>query len=145
PPAPGAGGDTRLSTREVPRMLFAIASVDLNAFGLAQLGSTSLAVLAALAMLSIWSLAVSPERVSALSRARRQSLAFAKTLSDSREEDWLRDALEAAGRYPHSHLARVVAAGLTTFQRKRARGHLSSADVLEAAERALERSTMLTA
>jgi biopolymer transport protein TolQ len=126
-------------------MLLAITSIDLSAFGLSQLGSTSLAVLAALAMLSIWSLAVSAERLIALTRARRQSLAFAKTLAGSREEDWLRDALAVAGRYPHSHLARVVAAGLATFKRKKERGNLSSSELLEAAERALERSTMLTA
>jgi biopolymer transport protein ExbB/biopolymer transport protein TolQ len=125
-------------------MLFAITSIDLKALGMEGLGATSLVVLCALAVLSVWSLGVSAERLIALRRARRQSLEFARALAASREADWMRDALEAAGRYPHSHLARVVAAGLTTFQRKRSKGILSNAEVLEAAERALERSTMLT-
>jgi biopolymer transport protein ExbB/biopolymer transport protein TolQ len=118
--------------------------IDWRSLGLEGLGATSLAVLGALAVLSVWSLAVSAERLIALSRARRQSLAFARTLAASRQEDWVSDALEAAGRYPHSHLARVVAAGLSTFERKRSRGTLSITEVLESAERALERSTMLT-
>jgi biopolymer transport protein ExbB/TolQ len=125
-------------------MLFAITSLDLKALGMESLGATSLVVLGALTLLSIWSLGVSAERLVALRRARRQSIAFARTLADSRQPDWMRDALEAAGRYPHSHLARVVAAGLSTFQRKRSKGILSHAEVLEAAERALERSTLLT-
>jgi len=125
-------------------MLFAITSIDLKALGMEGLGATSIAVLGALAMLSIWSLGVSAERLIALHRARRQSLEFARTLATSREADWMRDALEAAGRFPHSHLARVVAAGLSTFQRKKSKGVLTNSEVLEAAERALERSTLLT-
>jgi biopolymer transport protein ExbB/TolQ len=128
-------------------MLFAVMSIDwsidLKALGMAGLGATSLVVLAVLAVLSVWSLGVSAERLIALRRARRQSLEFARTLAASREPDWMRDALEAAGRFPHSHLARVVAAGLTTFQKKRSKGILSNAEVLDAAERALERSTLL--
>jgi len=125
-------------------MLFAITSIDLKALGMEGLGVTSLAVLGALAMLSIWSLGVSAERLIALHRARRQSLEFARTLATSREADWMRDALEAAARFPHSHLARVVAAGLSTFQRKKSKGVLTNSEVLESAERALERSTLLT-
>jgi len=125
-------------------MLFAITSIDLKALGMEGLGVTSIVVLCALAMLSVWSLGVSAERLIALHRARRQSLEFARTLAASREADWMRDALEAAGRFPHSHLARVVAAGLSTFQRKKSKGVLTNSEVLEAAERALERSTLLT-
>jgi len=125
-------------------MLFAFTTIDLKALGMEGLGATSIAVLGALAMLSIWSLGVSAERLIALHRARRQSLEFARTLATSREADWMRDALEAAGRFPHSHLARVVAAGLSTFQRKKSKGVLTNSEVLEAAERALERSTLLT-
>jgi biopolymer transport protein ExbB/biopolymer transport protein TolQ len=125
-------------------LFFAFASLDLKALGLEGLGVTSMVVLGALSLLSIWSLGVSVERLIALARARRQSLAFARTLAVSRQEDWVRDALNAAGKYPHSHLARVVAAGLSTFERKKAKGVKSNAEILEAAERALERSTLLT-
>jgi biopolymer transport protein ExbB/TolQ len=125
-------------------LFFAFTSFDLKSLGMEGLGATSLVVLGALAVLSVWSLGVSAERLIALARARRQSLAFARTLAVSRNADWVREALDAAGRYPHSHLARVVAAGLSTFERKRAKGLRTQVEILEAAERALERSTLLT-
>lgn len=118
--------------------------VDLSKLGFDQVSATGLAVIAILCLLSVWSLAVSAERLIVFVRARRQSLAFARKLSQSRREDWLDDAIEAAGQYPHSHLARVVSAGLTTFQKKRARGSLPPAAVFEATERALELSLLRT-
>lgn len=112
--------------------------------GLDTFSSTGLAVIGILCLLSVWSLYVSAERLIIFIRARRQSLAFARRLSQSRREDWLGDAIEVAGQYPHSHLARVVSAGLTTFQKKRARGLLPPAAVFEATERALELSSLRT-
>jgi len=125
--------------------MLAFGSLDLKSLGLAGLGATSLAVIVTLVALSIWSLAVSAERLIAFARARRQSLAFVRALSARAQQDWLRDALELAGRYPQSHLARVVAAGLATFQRKRSRGTLREEELLAAAERALELSALRTA
>lgn len=112
--------------------------------GLDTFSSTGLAVVGILCLLSVWSLGVSLERLVVFVRARRQSLAFARKLSQSRREDWLGDAIEVAGQYPHSHLALVVSAGLTTFQKKRARGSLPPAAVMEATERALELSLLRT-
>jgi biopolymer transport protein ExbB/biopolymer transport protein TolQ len=104
------------------------------------MSGTGIAVVAVLVLLSVWSLAVSVERTIVFARARRQSLAFARWLNESRRQDWLESALESAARYPHSHLARVVSAGLQTFQRKKARGTATKAEILEAADRALDRS-----
>ncbi len=118
-------------------------NVDLSKLG-QQVSVTGLVVIAILCLLSIWSLAVSAERLIVFVRARRQSLAFARKLDQSRREDWLDDAIEAAGQFPHSHLARVVSAGLTTFQKKRAKGSLPPAAVFEATERALELSSLRT-
>lgn len=118
--------------------------VDLSKLGVDQVSSTGLAVIGILCLLSVWSIFVSIERLVVFARARRQSLAFARRLDQSRREDWLGDAIEVAGQYPHSHLARVVSAGLTTFQKKRARGVLPPAAVFEAAERALEISSLRT-
>ena len=115
-----------------------------SALRLHQMSTTGLVVIGILVLLSIWSLAVSAERLIVFARARRQSVRFARVLSASREEDWLRSALEAAGKFPHSHLARVVSAGLATFQKKKARGSIPSAEIIEAAERALERSAWQT-
>lgn len=119
----------------------------ISSLGLEKMSSTGVAVVAALVLLSIWSLTISAERLIALRRARRQSLAFAKVLArrPEREHDpWLREAVEASGRFPHSHLARVVSAGLVTYQQKRARGVLPAEAVVEAAGRSVERSSMVT-
>lgn len=118
--------------------------LDLSQTGLSNVSSIGLAVIGILCLLSVWSLFVSGERLIVFLRARRQSLSFARRLSQSRREDWLADAIEVAGQYPHSHLAQVVSAGLTTFQKKRARGSLPPAAVFEATERALDLSALRT-
>ncbi|MFL6196170.1 MAG: MotA/TolQ/ExbB proton channel family protein [Thermoanaerobaculia bacterium] len=113
-------------------------------FGLAgSLSTTGIVVLLILSLLSVWSLGVSIERLVVLARARRQSLAFARTINPHLAEGKALPALEAARRFPHSHLARVISAGLATFQQKSARG-LSTAEVIEATGRALERTTVRT-
>jgi len=115
--------------------------------GLAKMSSTGVAVVVALVVLSVWSLTVSAERLLTFRRARRQSLAYARLLAQKPEkerEDWLREAVEAASRFPHSHLARVVSAGLITWQQKNARGSLPAEAVIEASARAVERSSMVT-
>lgn len=119
-------------------------SVDFSKLGPEGISTTGLVVIAILCLLSIWSVFVSVERLVVFLRARRQSIAFARRLDQSRREDWLGDAIEVAGQYPHSHLARVVSAGLTTFQKKKARGVLPPAAVFEATERALEISSLRT-
>lgn len=112
-----------------------------------EMSATGMAVVLALVVLSIWSLTVSAERLLTFRRARRQSLAYARLLAQKQEaerDDWLREAVEAASRFPHSHLARVVSAGLITWQHKSARGSLPAEAIIEASARAVARSTMVT-
>lgn len=119
----------------------------LSSLGLAEMSAIGQVVIFALVVLSILSLTVSAERLITFRRARRQSLEFARLLAqkpDTEREDWLREAVEAAGRFPHSHLARVVSAGLITWQQKSARGSLPAEAVIEASARAVERSSMVT-
>lgn len=97
-------------------------------------------VVAALAVLSVWSLAISFERLLALLKARQQSLAFARSVDASLREGEMRQAIEAARKYPASHLGRIVVAGLTTFEKKSVT--LPPAAALEAASRAVERSIL---
>jgi biopolymer transport protein ExbB/biopolymer transport protein TolQ len=111
------------------------------------MSTTGLAVVIALVILSVWSISVSAERLLTFRRARRQSLAFAKVLGkrgESEQDEWLQEAVRAAGRFPASHHPQGVASGLITFQQKRARGTLPASAVLEATERAVERSRMVT-
>jgi len=108
-----------------------------------KVSATGLVVIVILSLLSVWSLAISLERVIVLARARRQSLAFARTVSPHLAAGRPLPAIDAARRFPHSHVARVIAAGLSTFQQKSARG-LSAGEVIEAAGRALERTQAQT-
>lgn len=110
--------------------------------GLADMSAVGLAVVVILFFLSVWSVGVSIERLIVFARARRQSLAFARVLAEQRRPDWIEEAVETAGKYPHSHLARVVAAGLHTFRQKKTKKTLSKSEVREAVERSLERSTV---
>src|ERR1041384_7833249 len=80
------------------------------------MGFIARAVVVALAILSVWSLYVSVERWMLFSKARRQSLAFAKLATDHLKHDRPQAAIDAAQKYPQSHLARVVSAGLQSFQ-----------------------------
>ena len=107
------------------------------------LSVTGVVVIVILSLLSVWSLGVSLERLYVLARARRQSLAFARSVSPHLAQGQPLPAIDAARKFPHSHLARVVSAGLATFQQKSARG-LSPAEVIEATGRALHRTAAQT-
>ena len=118
----------------------------LSSLGLAKMSTTGIAVVVALILLSIWSFSLSAERMITFRRARRQSLEYARLLArkpETERDDWLREAVEAAGRFPHSHLARVVAAGLITWQQKHARGGLPADAIIEASARAVDRTSMV--
>jgi biopolymer transport protein ExbB/biopolymer transport protein TolQ len=101
-------------------------------------------VVVALLILSVWSLYISVERVLVFRKAHKQSLAFAKLATEHLKHDRPQAVIEAANRFPGSHLARVVSAGLQSFQFENQTSPLSELEVVEAASRAVERSTLLT-
>ncbi len=101
-------------------------------------------VIILLIVLSIWSLYVCVERAIVFSKARKQSLLFAKQATEHLKNDRPQAAIDAAMKYPHSHLARVVSAGLQSFQYESQTSPLSEVEVVEAATRAVERATLLT-
>ena len=117
---------------------------DLTPVGLwLAMGPLAKAVVVVLAALSILSLAVSAERLLAFARARRQSLAFARLAAGHLAANRPGEIVALAARYPGSHLARVVAAGLGAFTRRGAAGRLTGPAVAEAAARAVERASLL--
>jgi biopolymer transport protein ExbB/biopolymer transport protein TolQ len=101
-------------------------------------------VIIILILMSIWSLYVSVERTIVFRKARKQSLAFARLAADHLKHDRPQAAIDAASKFPQSHLARVVAAGLQSFQFESQTSPLSEVEIVEAATRAVERSTLLT-
>jgi biopolymer transport protein ExbB/biopolymer transport protein TolQ len=99
-----------------------------------------------LILMSIYSLTVAIERWIFFSKAKKQSLAFAKLVTLHLKQDKLQEAIEASKRYKNSHLARVVAAGLYEFHHDIASGtaDVVGHDPIEAAERAIEREALMT-
>ena len=101
-------------------------------------------VIVILIILSVWSLYVCVERGITFSKARKQSLLFAKQATEHLKNDRPQAAIDVAMKYPQSHLARVVSAGLQAFQYESQTSPLSEVEVVEAATRAVERATLLT-
>ena len=98
-----------------------------------------------LILMSIYSLTVTIERFIFFSKARKQSLAFARGVTGFMKNDNLQGAIDSSKKFPHSHVARVVAAGLLEFKNDADAGGSGVAghDMIEAAERAIERETLL--
>ena len=101
-------------------------------------------VVVILFILSIWSVYVCVERWLLFRKARKQSLEFARLATDHLKHDRPQAAIDAAQKFPQSHLARVVAAGLQSFQYESSTSPLSQVEIVEAAGRAVERAALLT-
>jgi len=101
-------------------------------------------VVIVLFLLSIWSVYVCVERWLLFRKARKQSLEFARLMTDHIKHDRPQAAIDASMKYPQSHLARVVAAGLQAFQYESQTSPLSHVEIVEAAGRAVERAALLT-
>jgi len=104
-----------------------------------QMGLLAKLVVVTLFVMSAWSIGVMIDRVIAYSGARGQSRQFAPAVAGALREGKLDEAIKIADRYPKSHLAKVVVAGLQEF-----RAHQMSSDIsgeeIEASKRALERA-----
>ena len=101
-------------------------------------------VILILITLSVWSLYVCVERLIVFRKARKQSLLFARQATEHLKNDRPQAAIDVAMKYPQSHLARVVSAGLQSFQFESQTSPLSEVEIVEAATRAVERATLLT-
>ncbi len=108
------------------------------------MGLLAKAVALILVGLSIYSLTVAVERWLVYRAAKKQSLEFAKQVTQFLKQNRPQDAIAAARKYKHSHLAKVVAAGLLEFQNESQLSPLTGEDVIEAARRAIERTTLIT-
>ena len=96
------------------------------------------AVVFILFILSAWSLGVMIDRALMYSAARKQSRVFVQQVAGALREGKLDEAISIAERNKKSHIAKVVATGLSEFQS--ASSQVSEAEVVEAAKRGLDRS-----
>ena len=99
------------------------------------------AVVGILFVLSIYSFGVMIDRALMYSAARKQSRVFVQQVAGALKDGKLDEAIAIAERNKKSHIAKVVATGLSEFQS--ASQQVSDADVVEAAKRGLERSVAI--
>ena len=92
-------------------------------------------------LLSAWSLGVMIDRVLMYSAARKQSRIFVQQVAGALREGKLDEAISIAERNKKSHIAKVVATGLSEFQS--ASAQVAEQEVIEAAKRGLERSVAI--
>jgi biopolymer transport protein ExbB/biopolymer transport protein TolQ len=119
--------------------------MDMSIAGLWQsMGAMAKGIFVILAFLSIYSLGVSIERWWNFKKAKQQSVRFALEVGQLLKQEKLKEAIDLAKKYKNSHVAKVVSAGLLEFAYEAHGGSLAGHDVVAAAERAIERATMMT-
>jgi biopolymer transport protein ExbB/biopolymer transport protein TolQ len=103
-------------------------------------------VVIVLALMSIWSLTIAIERLWRFQKAKRESLQIALGVTPLLKQHKLNEAVALAGdkRYRHSHLARVLRAGLTEFQYQTSEQLPPDFDLVESGKRAIDRETLMT-
>ena len=103
-------------------------------------------VVIVLALMSIWSLTIAIERLLRFQKAKRESVQLAVGVTPLLREHKLEQAIAFAKdkRFRHSHLARVLAAGLTEFQYEMTQTLPEDFDIVDSGKRAIERETLMT-
>jgi biopolymer transport protein ExbB/biopolymer transport protein TolQ len=104
-------------------------------------------VVMVLMLMSIWSLTIAGERLWRFQKAKRESLQVALGVTPLLKQHKLAEAISFTKdkRFRHSHLARVLAAGLTEFQYEATTQDLPpDFDLVASARRAIERETLMT-
>ena len=93
-------------------------------------------------IMSIYSIAVMFEKFLTYRAAVKQSVEFLPKITQHLKKGDLPGAIDVSRKYPKSHLAKVMNAGLQEFLNEKDGG--ATTDVVEAVKRAIERSTVLT-
>src|SRR5215212_604526 len=103
-------------------------------------------VVIVLALMSIWSLTIAIERLWRFQRAKKESLQVALGVTPLLKAHKLPEAITYVKdkRFMHSHLARVLAGGLTEFQLETSQEVPEDFDIVDSAKRAIERETLMT-
>jgi biopolymer transport protein ExbB/TolQ len=118
--------------------------MDMSLMGLIKtMSAPALAIFFLLCLLSVYSLAVSVERWMTFQKAKHQSVKFALEVGQLLKQDKLREAIDLAKKYKHSHVAKVVSAGLLEFAYEAHGAAAQGHDTVAAAERAVERESMM--
>ena len=100
------------------------------------MGIPAKAVVVLLFVMSAWSVGIMIDRALMFSAARKQSRVFVQQVAGALKDNKLDEAISIAERNKKSHIAKVVATGLSEFQA--ASAQVSDEEVIEAARRGLE-------
>ena len=92
-------------------------------------------------IMSAWSVGIMIDRWLMYSAARKQSRVFVQQVAGALKDNKLDEAISIAERNKKSHIAKVVATGLSEFQA--ASAQVADEEVIEAAKRGLERSVAI--
>ena len=92
-------------------------------------------------VMSAWSVGIMIDRALMYSAARKQSRVFVQQVAGALKDNKLDEAISIAERNKKSHIAKVVATGLSEFQA--ASSQVNDEEVIEAAKRGLERSVAI--
>jgi biopolymer transport protein ExbB/biopolymer transport protein TolQ len=86
--------------------------MDMSMMGLwNSMGPMAKGVFILLCLLSVYSLAVSVERWMTFQKAKQQSVKYALEVTQLLKQDKLKEAIDLAKKYKHSHVAKVLSAG----------------------------------
>ena len=104
------------------------------------------AVVIVLALMSIWSLTIAIERVWRFQKAKKESLQVALGVTPLLKQHKLAEAITFVKdkKFKHSHLAKVLAAGLTEFQYQASEDLPPDFDIVDSGKRAIERESLMT-
>ncbi len=104
-------------------------------------------VVIVLALMSVWSLTIAIERLWRFQKAKKESLKVAVGITPLLKQHKLEEAINFAKdkKFKHSHLARVLVAGLTEFQYEASQQLPPDFDLVDSGKRAIERETLMTA
>jgi biopolymer transport protein ExbB/biopolymer transport protein TolQ len=98
-------------------------------------------VVVILFIMSAWSVGIMIDRALMYSASRKQSRIFVQQVAGAIKDNKLDEAISIAERNKKSHIAKVVATGLSEFQA--ASANVPEEEVIEAAKRGLERSVAI--
>ena len=103
-------------------------------------------VVIVLAIMSVWSLTIAIERLYRFQMAKKESLRLAREITPMLKQHKLEEAINFAKKkdFRHSHLARVLSAGLTEFQYQSSQELPPDFDIVASGQRAIERETLMT-
>jgi biopolymer transport protein ExbB/TolQ len=106
-----------------------------------QMGWPARVVVIIMFIMSAWSVGIMIDRALMFGAARKQSRIFVQQVAGALREGKLDEAISIAERNKKSHIAKVVATGLSEFQS--ASSQVAEQEVVDAAKRGLERSVAI--